>query len=218
VRWALALLLVGCGSNGAGAPDSAVGGAGGAGGDPQPDTGAQPDTVAQVDTGPSPDAPAPLPGTSVDDCFVGLRALKGAFQDATRASADGRYRMRLALETADRGGTSGTFAWAPVRVALQTPEGSLCLSDEASLAGAGVYMGSHHNCMDRLTVGYGATKYVVLRPDSAVDYVDKTKWRREASLGITREDVVFPPVTLQTVSCNKSSRSDGACTSGGPCQ
>ena len=209
MRLALAaLLLWGCGGGGATAGDGSSSGADGGGGGAE--TGAKPEG------GSAPDVASMMMGAkSVDECFTGLRALVGAFQDATRTSADGKYTLRLALETADRGGTSGSYAWAAVRVALETPEGSLCISDETTLAGA--YKGSHHNCMDTLTVGYGNTRYVIRNPDSAADYADKTKWRREGRLEITREDVVLAPIPLQTIKCNKSNRSDGACASGGPC-
>src|SRR4029079_7403402 len=98
------------------------------------------------------------------------------------ASSDGKYRMRLALETADRGGTSGSYAWAAIRFALETPDGNVCVTDEAALAKA--YAGSHHNCMDVLTVTSGGRTYRIDNPDAAADYVDKTKWRRNPSLTI----------------------------------
>lgn len=157
-----------------------------------------------------------LRGMTVDECFNGLRALSGAFQDATHASTDGAYVMRLALETADRAGTSGSYGWAAIRFALQTAQGSICITDEAALAAA--YKGSHHNCMDNLTVQYGNGRYSISNPDSAADYTDKTKWRREAIMIATREDVVLDPIHLPTVKCNRTDRADGSCWSGGPCQ
>jgi hypothetical protein len=203
VKWLLVLVICGCGSS-AGPSE---------GGGVNPDAGLPRDTGLAADAAPSADQGAMMmTGKSVDDCFVGLRALKGGTQDATRASADGKYRMRLALETADRGGTSGSYAWAAIRFALETPDGNVCVTDEAALASA--YVGSHHNCMDVLTVTSDGRTYVVRNPDSAADYADKTKWRRDATLTIsTGGAMTAGPVTLSTTKCNS-----GGCTSGGPCQ
>jgi hypothetical protein len=192
------LVLCGCGSSSTITSDGGGGGA---------------DAGLAADSSPAPDQGSMMMmGKSVDECFVGLRALKGSSQDATRASADGKYKMRLALETADRGGTSGSYAWAAVRFALQTPDVSICVTDESALASA--YMSSHHNCMDVLTVSSGGRSYVVRTPDSAVDYVDKTKWRRDGSLTISMGGAMTAgPITLLTTRCNSAT-----CNSGGPCQ
>jgi hypothetical protein len=215
VKWALALLAIGCGSSATVSPDGAAGGAGDSAS--VADTGgAQPDTGKSPDTAVSPDMGMAMTGKSLDDCFTGLRALAGASQDTTRASADGKYKVRLALETADRGGTSGSSAWAAIRFAIETPEGTVCVSDESALATA--YMGTHHNCMDVLTVNAGGLRYVIRNPDTAVDYTDPTKYRREGSLTIFMgATMVAGPITMQTVKCNKSSRAGGICSSGGPC-
>jgi len=214
VRGALVLLVLGCGSSAAVAPDGAVGGGG--------DTAvavdlALADTAAKTEAGVTPDLGMAMTGKSLDDCFAGLRALVGAPQDATRASADGKYKVRLALETDGRGGTSGSYAWAAVRFAIETPEGTVCVSDEAALAKA--YVGSHHNCMDVLTVEAGGRRYVIRNPDSAIEYGDPTRWRREGSLSIfTGTTMVAGPIAMQTIKCNKGDRADGTCGSGGPCQ
>ena len=218
MKGALVLLLVGCGSSAAVAPDGAAGG-GGDTATTAPDVGSAPADTAPgpSDTGKAgPDLGMAMTGKTIDECFAGLRPLVGAFQDATHASADGKYLMRLALETDGRGGTSGSYAWAAVRVALQSPEGSLCLTDEAALAS--LYKGSHHNCMDSLTITSGNTRYDLANPDSAADYGNKTVYRRQASLIVTRDGVRTPTVALPTTKCNTSDRSDGACFSGGPCQ
>jgi hypothetical protein len=207
------LVLCGCGSSAT--PSDGGGGGGGTGGGGGADAAASvgADTGLAADTSPAPDQGSMMmTGKSVDECFVGLRALEGSSQDATRASADGKYKMRLALETADRGGTSGSYAWAAVRFALQTPDGNVCITDEAALGKT--YMGSHHNCMDVLTVNSGGHTYAIQNPDSASDYVDKTKWRRNGSLTISMGGTMTAgPITLLTTRCNSAT-----CASGGPCQ
>lgn len=153
---------------------------------------------------------------SLDACFTALRAGEGSYQVATKASADMKYRMRLALETADRFGTSGTRAWGAYRVALQTPEGNVCVSDENALASA--YQGSRHNCSDKLTVTMGNKRYVIDNPDSAIDIVDPSTWVRPATLTIfVNNQMVGAPIRLDTVACHASSGTPVQCRSGGPC-
>ncbi len=127
-------------------------------------------------------------GKSVDECFAGLPAGEGGWQDATKASSDGGYRMRLALETGQRGGTSGSEPWEPFRFALTTPSASICITDRVMLAAA--YMSSHHNCADVLTVTSGGRRYVISNPDSAIDYADPTKYRRPATLTVFEGDTM----------------------------
>jgi hypothetical protein len=222
VRWLAILLIVGCGSSSTPSSDGGGGagtgggggvGTGGTGGAGGADSGVVPDAATTADASMSLDQGSMMmTGKTVDECFAGLRMLKGAMQDATSASADGKYRMRLALETADRGGTSGSYGWAAIRFALETPDGSVCVTDESALAKA--YVGSHHNCMDVLTVTSGARTYVIRNPDAASDYVDKTKWRRYGSLAVLMGGAMIAgPITLQTAKCNTTT-----CSSGGPCQ
>jgi hypothetical protein len=221
VRWLVALLLCGCGSTAGTAPDG--GGLGGVGG---ADASFAPDSPVAHDTATLSDSPSAssdtsstmMSGKSVDECFTGLRALKGGFQDATRTSPDGKYRMRLALETGDRGGTSGSYAWAAVRVALETPDGNVCITDETALAKS--YTASHHNCMDVLTIEAGGKSYVIQHPDTAADYADPTQQRRDGSLTISMVgQMLAGPIVLHTTKCNLANRTGpGACTSGGPCQ
>jgi len=152
---------------------------------------------------------------SIDDCFKGLRAGVGNFQDATKASSDRRYRMRLALETGDRIGTSGSYAWSAFRFALETPEGVVCVTDEAALATT--YVNTHHNCADVLTVTAGDRRYVIQSPDSAIDYGDPTVYRRPGTLTIfSGAQPIGAAIRLDTASCNQAS-ADGKCRSGGPC-
>ncbi|MCG5051462.1 MAG: hypothetical protein KA712_00730 [Myxococcales bacterium] len=122
-----------------------------------------------------------------------------------------KYRMRLALETAGRFGTSGTRPWSVYRVALQTPDGNVCITDESALGTA--YQGSRHNCSDKLTLTVGSKRYVIDNPDTAVDVVDPTTWGRPATLTIfVNNQSVGGPVRLDTVACH-----GGICGSGGPC-
>jgi hypothetical protein len=229
----MALLVVGCGSSTAVTPDGATGGgvdtavpadaarpadtAAPADTAVPADTAAPADTAIKNDTAATPDTGMAMTGKSLDECFAGLRPLVGSAQDATRASADGKYKVRLALETDGRTGTSGSHAWAAIRFAIETPEGTACVTDEAALAMA--YKGSHHNCMDVLTVDAGGRRYVIQNPDSAVEYGDPTKWRRQGSLSIFMgATMVAGPIVMQTSKCNQGERGDGLCRSGGPCQ
>jgi hypothetical protein len=162
------------------------------------------------------DAPTDAAGRSVDECFAGLPRGEGSWQDATKASADGAYRMRLAIETGQRGGTSGSYAWGVYRFALTTPTASVCITDRAMLAQA--YMGSHHNCMDVLTVTAGGRRYVINGPDTAISFVDQTRFRRPATLTVFEgATMVAGPITMATVACNSTGAPDGKCRSGGPC-
>lgn len=149
-----------------------------------------------------------LGGTSLEECFQGLRAGVGTYQDATQVSQDGEYRFRFALETADRFGTSGTVPWLPYRFAIETPGGSVCVTDETALANA--YTGSHHNCDDTFSWTQGVLRYAIEHPDTAVD--------RPASLTIYEgQDVVAGPIRLDLETCHFSNDLNDECRSGGPC-
>jgi hypothetical protein len=207
--FAVVLFLAACSSSGSTVPGADASGGNqqrdAAMGAPSPDTGM---------SAPAPDAGMAGTGVTLDQCFAGLRPLQGSAQIATRASADGKYRMRLALETADRGGTSGSYGWAAIRVGITGPEGNVCI-DEADLAKA--YVGSHHNCADVLTVTADGRRYVVSNPDTTVSYADKTKWDRLAHLTVfSGATMTAGPIELPTVACDKGG-SDGLCRSGGPC-
>jgi hypothetical protein len=221
MRWLVVLALVGCGS-GSPPADSGAGGAGGAGTGGAVGTGGADgslprDSGTAVDAASSPDQGSMMTtGKSVDECFAGLRKLQGGFQDATSASSDGKYKMRLALETGDRGGTSGSYAWAAVRFALETPDGNVCVTDEAALSKA--YAATHHNCMDVLTVTSGSRTYRIDNPDAAADYANPMAWRRSGTLRITTGAQPVGPIMLQTQKCNAAQAAGPACMSGGPCQ
>jgi hypothetical protein len=147
-------------------------------------------------------------GASLEGCFQGLRDGVGTYQDATQVSQDGEYRFRFALETADRFGTSGTVPWLPYRFAIETPEGSVCVTDEAALATA--YTGSHHNCEDTFSWTDGALRYEIDHPDTATD--------RPASLTIYEgQTVVAGPIRLDLETCHFSNGPNDECRSGGPC-
>jgi hypothetical protein len=150
---------------------------------------------------------------SLDECFVGLRAGVGDVQLATKTSADGTVRYRIALETADRFGTSGGKAWAPYRLAIETPGGRVCITDETVLAAG--YVGSHHNCQDRLIVTAAGQRYEIDAPDSGVSpgYAIPRMSALSVFTGATR---VLGPVSLTNVMCTSNAPTK-LCTSGGPC-
>jgi hypothetical protein len=146
------------------------------------------------------------PGT-VESCFAGLRALTGTTQISTRVNAAEGVRLRLALETADRFGTSGTVPWGPVRLGLEIGGQLICL-DEAALAQA--YTGSHHNCMDSLAFDHGGQRYEIAPPDTSAE-------RQVATLIVrSGNTVVRGPIQLTTSTCTGNLPA-GTCRSGGPC-
>jgi hypothetical protein len=147
-------------------------------------------------------------GASLEECFQGLRDGVGTYRDATQVSQDGEYRFRFALETADRFGTSGTVPWLPYRFAIETPEGSVCVTDETALAAA--YTGSHHNCEDTFSWTDGALRYEIDHPDTAAD--------RPASLTIYEgQNTVAGPIRLDLDTCHFSNGPNDECRTGGPC-
>jgi hypothetical protein len=149
------------------------------------------------------------PAAFLDDCFNGLRPLaQFLWQISDRSSSNGAYRVRLALEYPPGSvGTSGTIPWKVVRVGIVTPQTQVCIKDEAALAN--VYKGSHHNCMDSLTVRSGGLNYEIKPPDVAPG-------RKVATLAVTGEAAI-PAVMLPTLTC-KGKDGEGFCASGGPCQ
>jgi hypothetical protein len=140
----------------------------------------------------------------------------GSFQEATKASADSSYEVRLALDTGDAVGTSGTYPWSTVRFGIKTPEGVLCVDGAEALLDS--YTTSHHNCDDVLTIESGNIRYVIENPDSAVNIIDTETYERPASLSIYVDDVLSAgPLRLDTATCHETSSGDGLCRSGGPC-
>jgi hypothetical protein len=145
---------------------------------------------------------------SLEECFQDLRDGVGTYQDATKVSMDGAYRFRMALETADRFGTSGTVPWLPYRFAIATPNGSVCVTDETALAAA--YTGSHHNCEDTFSWTDGGVRYEIEHPDTAVD--------RPSSLNIYEgQNLIAGPIRLDLETCHFSNGPNDECRSGGPC-
>jgi hypothetical protein len=151
------------------------------------------------------DAPT-AEGPTLDACFTGLRAAVGDFQIGTKTSQDGRYRIRLALETADRIGTSGSKPWAAFRFGIETPDGNLCVTDSAALAAA--YKGSLHNCLDSFELTAGGRRFVISHPDT-----DPTRPVSILTIfmGAT---MVAGPITLTSGACTARAAN---CRSGGPC-
>jgi len=98
---------------------------------------------------------------TLESCFVGLPAQVGVQMIATKSTADRRVRVRIALDTEDRMGTSGTYGWGIVRVAVEVDGVVTCITDRGALR----YTGSHHNCSDTATVTSGTTTYSFAAPD-----------------------------------------------------
>lgn len=131
------------------------------------------DATAEVGGADSPpDLPIGTDGTLADgnssgtleSCFVGLPAQVGVQMIATKSTADGRIRMRIALDTEDRMGTSGTYGWGIIRVAVEVDGVVTCITDRSVTR----YTGSHHNCSDTATATSGATTYLFAAPDRPV--------------------------------------------------
>ncbi len=155
-----------------------------------------------------PDSPGGFSGAFLDDCFNGLRPLAEFLsQISDRTSANGAYRVRLAIEYPPGSiGTSGTIPWKAVRIGIVTPQKQVCLKDEAGLGRA--YKGSHHNCSDVFVVTSQGLTFEIKPPDVAPG-------RKVATLAVTGEGAI-PAVMLPTVTC-MGSKGDN-CASGGPCQ
>jgi hypothetical protein len=146
-------------------------------------------------------------GGTIETCFQGLRSLEGSSQISTRENSGEQVRLRLALETADRIGTSGTYPWAPVRLALEIDGGLICL-DEAALAGT--YEGAHHNCGDVLSFDHDGSSYEIAPPDS--------RGVSGATLTVSSNgSVVRGPLALDGVECVAGGGVITECRSGGPC-
>jgi hypothetical protein len=149
------------------------------------------------------DGDGPGSGT-LDDCFQGLPAPVGAQMVATKATADGRIRVRIALDTEDRMGTSGTYGWGLIRLGVEVDGVVTCIKDRANLK----YTGSLHNCSDKATATSGTTTYSFAAPD-----------RSPATLTIQSNGTSAGPYTLSDTACTMRN-STGAvlqCRSGGPC-
>lgn len=141
---------------------------------------------------------------TLESCFVGLPAQVGAQMIATKSTADGRVRMRIALDTEDRGGTSGTLAWGLIRLAVEVDGVVTCITDRSALH----YSGSHHNCDDTATGKAGTTTYSLVAPDRAT-----------ATLTIESNGSSAGPYTLTDTACAMwwSAGAQITCRSGAPC-
>lgn len=147
-------------------------------------------------------------GDSIESCFAALRPLDGISQISTRENVAAQIRLRLALETADRVSTSGTFPWAAVRLGLELDGLLICL-DEATLAGA--YELSLHNCVDVLTFEAGGLRYEITEPDEPSG---------AAGVSLTVFSGASPvrgPIPLATTACVAGGSAIVQCRSGGPC-
>jgi hypothetical protein len=214
---AIATLLAACGSGGngvsgsggapaggggAGATGGTIGAGGtGSGGAPAGDAagsgGALADTGTAPDTGMGSDASAPPVSADrfLAQCFEGLRPLQGWFIRAAKRSADGKVQVGLAVETADRFGTSGTSPFALVRFAIVADGKMACLTSPP----AGAYKVSHHNCKDSASVTVEDVRYELSDPVSPITQIS-------AFAGTTR---LWGPLPLSVASCT-AGRSDPA--------
>jgi hypothetical protein len=157
---------------------------------------------AAVDTSKA-DGDGPGSGT-LDDCFQGLPAPVGLQMVATKATADGRVRIRIALDTEDRMGTSGSYGWGMIRLGVEVDGAVTCIQDRASLK----YTGSHHNCSDKATATSGSTTYSFAAPD-----------RPSATLTIESNGTSTGPYSLSDTACTMRNSTGTVlqCRSGGPC-
>jgi hypothetical protein len=142
---------------------------------------------------------------TIESCFAGLRSLVGGSQNVTRQSAAEGVRLPQAIETANRLGTTGTSAWAAVRLGIEIDGQLICL-DEAALAGA--YTVTHHNCDDRLAAVHGERRYELTTPNLAPA---RSPPRLTVFTGTT---MTRGPIDLSEVSCMGNSPS-GLCGVGG---
>lgn len=142
--------------------------------------------------------------STLESCFVGLPAQEGAQMIATKSTADGSVRMRIALDTEDRMGTSGTLGWGLIRLAIEVDGVVTCITDRSALA----YTTSHHNCSDKATGKSGTTTYALTAPD-----------RPTVTLTIDRNGTTAGPYTLTDTTCTMmwSPGVPITCRSGGPC-
>jgi hypothetical protein len=167
---------------GAGAGGAPAGGASGSGGAPA-DTGPAPDR----DTASDVSAPPVSGDKFLDQCFEGLRPLQGWFIRTSKRSADGKVQFRMAVETADRFGTSGTSPFAMVRFAIVADGKTACLTSPP----AGAYKVTHHNCKDTATITVDDRRYEISDPVSLVTPIS-------AFAGATQ---LWGPLPLSETSC-----------------
>jgi hypothetical protein len=160
-----------------------------------------PGTGGTPGTGGAPGTGGSGGGVSLDQCFANLATPTTRYQIATKASADGGTRMRLAMIVPAGGvGTSGTLAWQLVRFGIERGTVSTCVTDAAQLK----YTTSLHNCSDKATATANGVVYAITAPDRATAMVSASG------------AAAFPSTQVMNNAC-KSSDSN-KCGSGGPCQ
>jgi hypothetical protein len=166
---------------------------------------------AKLDTA-RPDGPADLAqnrdtvgnNTTFDACFADLPSPVGTQMIATKQSSDGRVRIRIALDTEDRMGTSGTYGWGLIRLAVEVDGEVTCMKERTNLK----YTGSHHNCSDSATATSGSTTYSLKAPD-----------RSTASITIDGAGAANGTWTLTDFTCTMAGAlaRPAGCRSGAPC-
>jgi hypothetical protein len=146
------------------------------------------------------------PGRYLDDCFTPPPARMGRHQIATKASADGKVRIRTALDDGERLGTSGSVPWDVLRFAIEADGSGGCVNRGPNL----VYKPSpRHNCNDGLVATVNGVRYEVKFPDKPLATVT----------AFQGTNMLWGPVEVADVGC-MAVTSDGrprACGSGGPC-
>jgi hypothetical protein len=199
--------VAGSGGEGGTTPDASSGGQGGGSGS-NPDAGTTPTADGSSGTPDSgrdlpKDGGGSSPSGSLDDCFAGLPAAVGLQQVDTKASADGRVRLRIALDTENNAGLGN--GWELIRFGIIVDGALTCVKDRAQLMGA--YTASHHNCLDTAQVSAGGVRYQMNHPNFASTQIS-------ASMGAAP---LWGPTTVQTTTCSATS-ANKMCARGGPCQ
>jgi hypothetical protein len=143
----------------------------------------------------------------LDKCFAGLPAPVGTQQVATKVSADGKTRIRLALEAEDNG-IGISIPWRLLRFALERDELKICVTDRTKLTYSTV---SHHNCTDTATVVTTDLRFELTNPDTGRAGHPGTKV--SAFQGATK---LWGPETLVDTTC-VTNATGKICKSGGPC-
>ena len=108
------------------------------------------------------DAGNATPAKSLDECFATLPGptIYGLQRVSSHASADGKVRFRLALDTMGFASTAGTTPWHMIRFALEAEGATVCLLDAAVMT---AYTPTHHNCSDRASITADGVRYDISR-------------------------------------------------------
>jgi hypothetical protein len=198
--------VAGSGGGAGTAPDASSGGQGGGGSNLDGGTTPIPDASPSTpDSDPGRDVARDGGGTnpsgSLEDCFAGLPAPVGLQQIDTKASADGRVRLRMALDTENNAGLGN--GWVLIRFGVIVDGVLTCVKDRAQL----MYTPSHHNCLDTAQVTAGAVRYQMTHPNFASMQIS-------ALMGAAP---LWGPTTLLTTTCTATTPNK-MCARGGPCQ